>query len=72
MGPAKHAADGIPRIGPEEAHRKVVAGEALLVCAYSDAVKCNRKRPEGSITLSDLQVRLPSLPKTREIIFFCS
>jgi hypothetical protein len=29
----------IPRIGVEEARRKTAAGEAVLVCAYTDEPK---------------------------------
>ena len=62
----------VPRIDVEEARRKVAAGEALLVCAYADEAKCGQMKLEGSITLSQLQARLASLPKTHEIIFYCA
>jgi hypothetical protein len=62
----------IPRIGVEEARRKLAAGDALLVCAYSEEAKCNQMRLEGSLTLSGFQSRLPSLPKDKEIIFYCA
>ncbi|HZO42040.1 MAG TPA: ArsR family transcriptional regulator [Methylomirabilota bacterium] len=62
----------IPRIDVDEARRKVEAGQALLVCAYGDDVKCKQLELEGSITLSELQSRLPSLPKDTEIIFYCA
>ena len=45
----------LPRIDVEEARRKVAAGEALLVCAYGDDVKCKQLELEGSITLSELE-----------------
>ena len=59
-------------IGVEEARRKLVAKEALLVCAYMDEAKCNRNKLEGAITLSELQSRLASLSKDQELIFFCA
>jgi len=62
----------VPRISVEEARRQVAAGEALLICAYEDDAKCSRMKLEGSINLSDLQSRLPSLPKNQEIIFYCA
>jgi hypothetical protein len=62
----------VPRIGVEEASRKAAAGEALLVCAYPDEAKCNKMRLHGSITLSELESRLPSLPKNQEILFYCA
>ena len=62
----------VPRIDVDEARRKVAGGEALLVCGYEDEGKCARIRLEGSITLSELQARLPSLPKEQELIFYCA
>lgn len=62
----------VPRIGVPEARRKVEAGEALLICAYPEEAKCRSMRLEGSITLSELQSRLPSLPKNQELIFYCA
>ena len=62
----------IPRIGVEEARHEVAAGEALLVCAYADAAKCNRIKLEGSIAVLDLEARLASIPKDREVIFYCA
>jgi hypothetical protein len=61
-----------PRIGVEEARGNVTAGEALLVCAYADEAQCNRMKLEGSITLSELQSRQPSLSKDQAIIFYCA
>ena len=62
----------VPRVAVEEARRKVTAGEALLVCAYGDDVKCGQVGLEGSITLTELESRRPSLPKDKEIIFYCA
>ena len=62
----------IPRIDVQDARRKVAMGDALLVCAYGDDVKCKQLELEGSITLSELESRLPSLPKDTEIIFYCA
>jgi hypothetical protein len=62
----------VPRIDVEEARRRVAAGQALLVCAYPEEAKCNSMKLEGSLTLSQLQARLPSVPKDRELIFYCA
>jgi rhodanese-related sulfurtransferase len=59
------------RICVDEAWRKVSAGEVLLVCAYEDA-RCDRLRLEGATTLPQLQARLDTIPKDREIIFYCA
>jgi hypothetical protein len=61
----------VKRISVEEARRKVDAHQALLVCAYDDDAKCRMMNLEGSISLTTLQSRLGSLPKTQEIIFYC-
>jgi hypothetical protein len=58
------------RIDVAEARRKVTAGEAILVCAYDDA-RCDRLRLEGATTLPQLQARIDTIPKDREIIFYC-
>lgn len=61
-----------PRVDVVEARRKVSAGEALLVCAYSDEAKCRQLGLEGSITLPELESQLSSLGKDKEIIFYCA
>ena len=62
----------IERISVEEAHRKVRTNQALLVCAYEDEAKCRAVNLGGSISLTDFQTKAASLPKDREIIFFCA
>ena len=60
------------RIDVAEARRHVSAGEAFLVCAYDDPAKCDRIRLEGGISLEEFQARAATLPKDREIIFYCA
>jgi rhodanese-related sulfurtransferase len=60
------------RIDVEEARRKVTGGEALLVCAYEDESKCDRIKLEGAISLRDFRAFADSLPKDKEIIFYCA
>jgi hypothetical protein len=62
----------IERISAEEAHRRINASQALLVCAYDDEAKCRMVNLEGSISLTSLQSRMGSLPKTQELIFYCA
>jgi hypothetical protein len=62
----------IERVSVEEAHRKVGANQALLVCAYEDDAKCKALGLDGSISLADFQTKAASLPKNKEIIFFCA
>ena len=61
----------VERVGVADARGATSAGRALLVCAYDDA-RCARVRLEGAITLSDLERRAASLPKSQEIIFYCA
>ena len=62
----------IERISVEDAHKKVKAGQALLVCAYEDEAKCRVLNLDGSISLTSFQKKAASLPKSQEIIFFCA
>ncbi|HEV8675688.1 MAG TPA: ArsR family transcriptional regulator [Methylomirabilota bacterium] len=62
----------VPRISVQEARRKAVAGEALLVCAYADEGKCAKLKLEGAISLAALQARQETLAKDRELIFYCA
>jgi hypothetical protein len=64
--------EDIERISVEEAHRKVKANQALLVCAYEDEAKCRMVNLDGSISLTSFQKKAASLPKSEEIIFFCA
>jgi rhodanese-related sulfurtransferase len=60
------------RISPEEAHQKLKAGGALLVCAYEDEEKFKKMRLEGAISLAEFKLKLPSLAKDQEIVFYCA
>jgi hypothetical protein len=60
------------RITAEEARRRVVGGQALLVCAYEDEAHCDRIRLEGAISFRDFQARADALPKDQELIFYCA
>ena len=60
------------RIPVPQAREKIQRGEALLVCAYDDEAKCEQARLPGAITLKELSRRLPALPKTQELVFYCA
>jgi len=60
------------RISPEEAYQKLKAGGALLVCAYEDEEKFKKMRLEGAISLGELRLKLPSLSRDQEIVFYCA
>ncbi len=61
----------IPRVPVQEARRRLGEGRALLVCGYEDEAKCRSMLLEGASTYAGLQSKLPSLPKDKEIIFYC-
>ncbi len=52
---------GIP---PEGARRKVLSGQAVLVCAYEDEEKFNKANLEGVISLQELKTGFPSCQKS--------
>ena len=58
------------RISAEEARRKVISGEAMLVCAYEDDAKFRKTPLQNAISLQDFKTRLPALSKEQEIIFY--
>jgi rhodanese-related sulfurtransferase len=62
----------VTRIGVDDAYHRVLAGQTLLVCAYDDEAKCRQMQLQGSIPLTQFASRAPSLPKDREIIFYCA
>lgn len=62
----------VTRISVQDARQAVTSGRAMLVCAYEQDEKCSQIALEGSISLSQFQERLPSLPKDQEVIFFCT
>ncbi len=62
----------VKRIPPAETHEKVKSGQALLVCAYSDAERCRNLHLEGAMPLQEFESGLDKVPKNQEIIFYCS
>jgi rhodanese-related sulfurtransferase len=61
------------RIGPQEARQHLDADpDALLVCAYDSREKFEQNHLEGAIPLDEFESQLGSLPKDREVIFYCA
>ncbi len=58
------------RIAPEDARKRVLSGEALLVCAYEDEEKFKKIHLEGSISYLEFKNRVGSLSREQEIIFY--
>jgi len=63
--------EAVERITPEQTRAKVLAGEAILVCSYSDN-RCKNILLEGALLKSVFKQKLPSLAKNQEIIFYCA
>ena len=64
--------ENVLRIAPAEARRRVQTGGALLVCAYEDDAKYQNLKLDGSMSLHELEKKLPSLTRDQEIIFYCA
>jgi hypothetical protein len=60
------------RVTPPEGYAKVKAGQAILVCGYEDEEKFRAMRLEMAVSFAEFQKMLPTLPKDREIIFYCA
>jgi hypothetical protein len=60
------------RITPEYARKKVLANEALFVCAYDDEEKFRKMHLEGAISFTVFRDMATSYAKEREIIFYCA
>jgi hypothetical protein len=64
--------DNIKRVTPEDAHRRLESGEALLVCAYDSDEKFAAFQLAGAIPLSELKAREPDLRREQGLIFYCA
>ncbi|MBI1919469.1 MAG: rhodanese-like domain-containing protein [Geobacter sp.] len=62
----------VPRVKPSETRERVLSGEALLVCAYDDEEKFATMHLEGAVSLAHFRQRLLHVPKSKEIVFYCS
>jgi rhodanese-related sulfurtransferase len=60
----------VTRIDSQQAQADIQTG-ALLVCAYDDPAKFKQYCVNGAISMDDFKRQLASLPKNREIIFYC-
>ena len=59
-----------PRVNPEEVYQKLKSSKILLVCAYEDEAKFKQMNLQGAISFNTFNLRLPSLSKEQEIIFY--
>jgi hypothetical protein len=64
--------DDIIRVRPDDAHERVTAGKALLVCAYESDLAFKAAKLKGAISIQAFEALRPTLDKAQEIIFYCS
>lgn len=62
----------VPRVTPEEIYPKLRAGEALLVCGYDSDDRFRQVHLEGALSFSQFKSLRPTLPRDREIVFYCA
>ena len=62
----------VPRITAEEARARVASGQALLVCGYEEPGNFAAMHLEGAVSIQEFRRLRPTLPKDREIIFYCA
>ena len=58
------------RVTAAEVYDKLKSGKVLLVCAYEDEEKYRKLQLEGAISFNAFKLKLPSLLKDQEIIFY--
>jgi rhodanese-related sulfurtransferase len=60
------------RISARQAHDQAANAGALLVSAYDSQQKFEQNHLEGAISLDEFRSQVDSIPKDREIIFYCA
>jgi hypothetical protein len=60
-----------PRISPQDTHKQVTSGQAILVCAFENEKTCSTMMLEKAITLKEFESRLSGINKDQPIIFYC-
>jgi hypothetical protein len=66
------SAETVERIDPQAARVHLASSNALLVCAYDSAEKCQANRIGDAIPFTTLEAKAASLPSSQEIIFYCA
>jgi hypothetical protein len=63
----------VERISPQHAQQRLNADpQAMLVCAYDSREKFEQNHLEGAIPLDEFEPQTETIPKNREIIFYCA
>jgi rhodanese-related sulfurtransferase len=48
------------------------SGGAMLVCGYDSEEKFRDNHLEGALSLDEFESQVDSLPREREIVFYCA
>ena len=48
------------------------SGEVLLVCAYDSDARFRQVHLEGAMSFEEFKSLQPTLPRDREIVFYCA
>jgi rhodanese-related sulfurtransferase len=59
------------RVTAQEAREKVKSSDALLVCAFMEDEKFRKMQLEDATSYSEFKKKVASIPKDKEIIFYC-
>jgi len=62
----------VERVSAAEAKPRVASGEALLVCGYDSAEKFEQYRIEGAMPLDEFKRLEDTIPKNKQIFFYCA
>lgn len=63
----------VERVSPQQARQHLTADSgSMLVCAYDSQEKFEQNHLEGAIPLATFAAQVDSIPKDREIIFYCA
>lgn len=62
----------LEKVPVTEARTRLLSQKALLVGAYKEGRKFNKFALEGAISLTDLREMAETIPKDKEIIFYCA
>lgn len=60
------------RLTADEVRQRIEGNDAMLVCAYNDTEKCAQFGIDESTPYPELKSQLDSIPKSKELIFFCA
>lgn len=60
------------KISPQQAHQDMESSQALLVCGYDSDEKFQQNHLEGAISMDELRAQENTIPKDRELIFYCA